>query len=145
MRLLKGVNHVAVLTADLDRFVEFYTRVFDVEVVFSEETPGLRHAILRTGPDSWLHPAEIVDSAHANGAGAMFSRGHIDHLALTAASQQTFAELRERLIACGASAGVVEDLGPFRALWFKDPDGMQAELTVIVDHTLTGVHGPRPL
>lgn len=145
MRLLKGVNHVAVLTENLDRFIDFYTRVFEAEVVFSEDAPGMRHAILRTGPDSWLHPAEVACKTHASGAGAMFSRGHLDHLALAAASQEAFAEIRARLIACGASSGVVEDLGAFHALWFEDPDGMQAELTVIVDPTLAGVHAPRPV
>jgi catechol 2,3-dioxygenase-like lactoylglutathione lyase family enzyme len=145
MELLKGVNHVAVLTGDLDRFVEFYTKVFELEVVFSESTTGLRHAILRTGPDSWLHPAEVAENAHAVGVAAMFSRGHIDHLALTACSQDAFAEVRRRLIACGASTGLVEDLGAFHALWFEDPDGMRAELTVIVDSTLAGIHEPRPL
>jgi catechol 2,3-dioxygenase-like lactoylglutathione lyase family enzyme len=145
MELLKGVNHVAVLTGNLDRFVEFYTKVFELEVVFSESTIGFRHAILRTGPDSWLHPAEIAENAHAVGGAAMFSRGHIDHLALTASSQQAFAEIRRRLVARGASPGLVEDLGAFHALWFEDPDGMRAELTVIVDPTLAGIHEPRPL
>ena len=50
MDLLTGINHVAVLTDDLDRFVEFYTGVFDLDVVFEESTPAFRHAILRTGP-----------------------------------------------------------------------------------------------
>src|SRR5688572_21823469 len=145
MQLLKGVNHVAVLTADLDRFVEFYTRVFGIEVVFSESTTAFRHAILRTGPDSWLHPAEIAGNSHATALPAMFSRGHIDHLALTAASQDAFANIRERLKACGAPTGSVEDLGAFHAFWFEDPDGMRAELTVIVDATLAGIHEPRPL
>ena len=49
MTLLAGVNHVAVLTTDLDRFVDFYTGVFDLDVVFTETTPAFRHAILRTG------------------------------------------------------------------------------------------------
>ena len=145
MHLIKGVNHVAVLTADLDRFIDFYTRVFELEVVFSETADGFRHAILRTGPDSWLHPAEIASNAHATGVAAMFSRGHIDHLALTAASQDAFAEVRSRLVASGASTGAVEDLGAFHALWFDDPDGMRGELTVIVDATLHGIHAPEPL
>lgn len=145
MQLVKGVNHVAVLTADLDRFIEFYTRVFGLEVVFSESAVGFRHAILRTGPDSWLHPAEMVNNAHAAGVAAMFSRGHIDHLALTAASRDAFVEIRSRLVACGASGGAVEDLGAFHALWFDDPDGMRGELTVIVDATLRGIHAPEPL
>jgi catechol 2,3-dioxygenase-like lactoylglutathione lyase family enzyme len=145
MQLLTGVNHVAVLTDDLDRFVEFYTDVFDTEVVFRETTPAFRHAILRTGADSWLHPAQVTGNAHGVGVPAMFERGHLDHVALTASSREAFEVLRARLVARGSSDGTVEDLGAFHATWFVDPDGMRAELTVIVDPALEGIHAPRPL
>ena len=42
MPLLTGINHVAVMSADVDRFVAFYTEVFDADVVFEESTP-FRH------------------------------------------------------------------------------------------------------
>ena len=145
MQLVRGINHIAVLTDDLDRFVEFYGSVFDLGTVFSEDTPAFRHAILRTGPDSWLHPAEIVDGDHGAGLPDMFRRGHLYHLALTADSYAAFDELRDRLIARGASDGSVEDLGAFHATWFEDPDGMRGELTVIVDPELRGIHAPEPL
>ena len=145
MQLVRGINHIAVLTNDLDRFVEFYESVFDLETVFSEETPAFRHAILRTGPDSWLHPAEIVDGEHGDGLPDMFRRGHLDHLALTADSHDAFGELRRRLVDRGASDGTIEDLGAFHATWFVDPDGMRGELTVIVDPELRGIHAPQPL
>jgi catechol 2,3-dioxygenase-like lactoylglutathione lyase family enzyme len=145
MTLLAGVNHVAVLTEDLDRFVEFYTGVFELDVVFEEATPAFRHAILRTGPTSWLHPAELAENPHGAGLPAMFDRGHLDHLALTADSAEAFDTLRARLVERGACDGGVEDLGAFHALWFTDPDGMRVELTVIVDAALNGIHEPRPL
>lgn len=124
MRLTRGVNHVAVLTDDLDRFVDFYTTVFDLELVFTETTPAFRHAILRTGPDSWLHPAEVNGHGAASASATMFERGHLDHLALTADSVAAFDELCGRLTAHGASDGTIEDLGSFHSLWFTDPDGM---------------------
>ena len=145
MDLLAGVNHIAVVTADLDRFVEFYTNVFDLEVVFSETTPAFRHAIVRTGPTSWLHPAEINGNAHAEASATMFDRGHLDHLALTAASPASFEMIRDRLVARGATDGTVEDLGAFHSLWFDDPDGMRVEIVVIVDDALDRIHAPRPL
>jgi catechol 2,3-dioxygenase-like lactoylglutathione lyase family enzyme len=145
MSLLTGINHVAVMADDLDRFVDFYTDVFGMEVVFEEATPAFRHAILRTGPDSWLHPAEVGGNPHGAALPAMFDRGHLDHLALNAASPDAFAEVRRRLLARGAGPGEVEDLGAFHALWFEDPDGMRVELTVIVDPALRGIHAPRPL
>jgi catechol 2,3-dioxygenase-like lactoylglutathione lyase family enzyme len=145
VHLLTGINHVAVLTEDLDRFVAFYRDVFELDVVFEETTPAFRHAILRTGPDSWLHPAEVAGSAHGIASAAQFDRGHLDHLALTASSTEAFGAVRSRLVARGASDGAVDDLGAFHSLWFEDPDGMQVELVLIVDATLTGIHGPQPL
>lgn len=144
MQLTRSLNHVAVLTEDLDRFVEFYTSVFGLDVVFTETTPAFRHAILRTGTDSWLHPAEVYGNEHGTASPTMFQRGHLDHVALAADSPRAFQELRDRLIARGASDGAVEDLGAFRALWFTDPDGMSGEVTLIVDARLDGIHAPTP-
>lgn len=143
--MLTGVNHIAVLTQDLDRFVAFYRDVFELDVVFEEATPAFRHAILRTGPTSWLHPAELADNPHGTASAAMFDRGHLDHLALSSRDRASFTAARERLVARGATDGTIEDLGAFHSIWFTDPDGMRVELVVIVDDTLQGIHAPRPL
>ena len=74
----------------------------------------------------------------------MFDRGHLDHLALTAASRHVRGA-RARLVERGATDGAVEDLGAFHSLWFTDPDGMRVELVTIVDDTLAGIHAPHPL
>ena len=145
MTKINGVNHVAVLTCDLDRFVDFYRDVFELELVFKEDTPAFRHAILRTGPTSWIHPAEVGGNPHAAALAAMFDRGHLDHVALGASSVADFDELRRRLVERDASDGRVDDLGAFYSLWFRDPDGMDAELTVIVDAELAVLHAPRPV
>jgi catechol 2,3-dioxygenase-like lactoylglutathione lyase family enzyme len=144
--VIDSVNHVAVMTEDLDRFVEFYSNVFDLELVFTEDTPAFRHAILRTGANSWIHPAEVVDANPRNVASAsMFDRGHLDHLALTASDAESFRVARKRLVARGASDGAIDDLGAFHSIWFTDPDGMQVELVLIVDDALRGIHAPEPL
>jgi catechol 2,3-dioxygenase-like lactoylglutathione lyase family enzyme len=145
MQLIRGINHIAVLTADLERFVDFYTTVFDLDVAFTETTPAFRHAILRTGADSWLHPAEVFGNDHGTAISAMFQRGHLDHLALGAESSTAFQQLRDRLLARCATDGVVEDLGAFHSLWFTDPDGMRGELTLIVEPHLQNIHAPIPL
>lgn len=145
MQLTRGLNHVAVLTDDLDRFIEFYTSVFELDLVFSETTPGFRHAILRAGSDSWLHPAEVYGNGHGAAQPTMFERGHLDHLALAADSPGAFKEIRDRLAARGACVGAIEDLGAFHSLWFTDPDGMSGEVTLIVDARLEGIHAPTPL
>ena len=145
MSLLSGINHVAVVTADLERFLAFYREVFEMPLLFEESTPAFRHAILQSGPSSWLHPACLADNPHGLALPDMFKRGHLDHLALTAASSDAFQILRSRLIARGSTNGSVENLGAFHALWFDDPDGMRGELCFIVDQQLRDFHAPRPI
>jgi catechol 2,3-dioxygenase-like lactoylglutathione lyase family enzyme len=145
MQLVTGINHVAVMTEDLDRFIDFYTGVFELEVLFEETNPAFRHAILRTGPSSWLHPAEVPDNPHGHGIPDFFQRGHLDHVALRAHSRDAFEELRRRLVQRSACDGSVDDLGAFHSLWFDDPDGQRVELTVIVDAGLEEFHEPRRL
>jgi catechol 2,3-dioxygenase-like lactoylglutathione lyase family enzyme len=145
MSIVNAINHVAILTSDLARFITFYSDVFGLELIFEEETPAFRHAILRIGERCWLHPAEVFGNAHGPAIPEMFARGHLDHIALSADSSEAFETIRARLIARGASTGQVEDLGAFRALWFTDPDGMRGELTRIVDPELREFHAPRPV
>ena len=144
MTLVHGINHVAVVTADLERFIHFYREVFELELLFREATPAFRHAILRAGSHAWLHPAEVFGNAHGAAVPEMFARGHLDHLALGAPTERAFEEIRRRLIERGASEGTVEDLGAFHAVWFTDPDGMRGELSLIVDPELRDFHAPRP-
>jgi catechol 2,3-dioxygenase-like lactoylglutathione lyase family enzyme len=145
MSLVSGINHVAMLTCDLDRFVAFYREVFGLPVLFTETTPAFRHAILRAGPSSWLHPVAVSGNAHAAALPSMFERGHLDHIALSAASAEAFEVIRVRLLARQATTGIIEDLGAFRALWFSDPDGMRGELSLIVDPELRTFHAPQPV
>ena len=143
MSLVSGINHVAILTEDLARFVAFDGEMFETEVLFHERTPQFEHAILRTGPDSWLHPAQVTGATDSAALPEMFRRGHLDHIALTAPSRHAFQTIRERLIERGATDGAVEDLGAFHTLWFRDPDGMRGELALIVDPNLGSFHAPR--
>jgi catechol 2,3-dioxygenase-like lactoylglutathione lyase family enzyme len=144
MTLLTGINHAAVLTADLDRFVAFYTEVFDAEVIFEEDTPDLTHAMLRVG-EGVLHAVARPGSAHALGVPAMLDRGHLDHLGLTVADEVAFDEVRERLCRHGATDGTVFDLGPQVSIWFTDPDGMAGEVCWNRDPSLAGFHAPTPI
>jgi catechol 2,3-dioxygenase-like lactoylglutathione lyase family enzyme len=50
--LVSGINHVAVLTADTDRLVEFYGSMFGAEVFAQQATPeGWTLTIVRgSGP-----------------------------------------------------------------------------------------------
>lgn len=145
MQLLSGINHVAIMTEDLDRFAAFYTDVLEADLVFEETTPLFRHAILSVGGQSVLHPVEVADNPHARASALMTDRGHLDHLALNVASRPAFDEARSRLVSRGVSDGLVTDLGPKLSFWFRDPDGMDVEIDWVRDPSLQGFHAPVPV
>jgi hypothetical protein len=72
----------------------------------------------------------------------MFGRGRLDHLALHAASLADFETIRGRLMERGASDGFVTDFGPILSLFFRDPDGLEAEVCVPNPDAVPGVLHP---
>jgi catechol 2,3-dioxygenase-like lactoylglutathione lyase family enzyme len=122
MKLLNNINHLTFITADMDRLIAFYQRVFEARVTVDLEEEGLRHTFIEVGPDTVLHPFQIP-GVEPPGYQPMFQRGRIDHFALNAASEEAFRELHRRVVAEGASDGVVTDMGSLLLFSFTDPDG----------------------
>jgi catechol 2,3-dioxygenase-like lactoylglutathione lyase family enzyme len=122
--LANGLHHIAFLTADLDRLIGFYERIFDARVTL-DRGDQLRHAFIEIGPTTVLHPFE-VPAEKIPDLQPIFERGRLDHFALNAASEDAFREIRRRLIAEGAHAtedGLVTDMGALLSISFHDPDG----------------------
>ena len=130
MGLLNGCNHIALVTADVDRFVAFYKAIFDGTVIDDMTEGPLRHVLLDIG-GVVLHPFELSEAGgQEHGSAEMFARGHIDHFGLDVADAAVFEELRRRLVEAGASDGMVTDFGITRNVWFEDPDGMGCEIVM---------------
>ena len=142
--LLNGVNHVAVLTQDTDRFHAFYRDVFDAKVSGETSVEGedVRLSFVDIGPFSELNVFEITGNTEAQRQTPMFGRGRIDHMGLQAASLGAFDTIRERLIARRATDGFVTDFGPILSLFFRDPDGLEAEVCVANPNAKPGVVNP---
>jgi catechol 2,3-dioxygenase-like lactoylglutathione lyase family enzyme len=121
--LLDDLHHMTFLTADMDRLISFYERIFDARVTLDREDDGRRHAFIEIGSHTVLHPFEV--QGEVRGRQPIFERGRLDHFALNAASEEAFREIRRRLIAEGANAtegGLVTDMGSLLSFSFHDPD-----------------------
>jgi catechol 2,3-dioxygenase-like lactoylglutathione lyase family enzyme len=144
--LLKGLNHVAIITNDATRLIEFYTDVFDAEVLRDgAEFPGgkgPRLAIIKIGEWSELNVFEMEGNTEADRQTPMFGRGRLDHLALQAASIDAFDAIRKRLRARGAADDFVTDFGPMLSIFFRDPDGLECEVCVENPDLEPGVRNP---
>jgi len=130
MPITTGFNHVATVTPDADRIVEFYKAVFGAEVTFEMEAKDdhPRLIILDLGGGASLNvfeaPADtIIGDRRRPGA-----RGPIDHYALAVDSLATLEAVRDRLVAAGADIGEIQALGDEWSLFFRDPDGMELEV-----------------
>jgi catechol 2,3-dioxygenase-like lactoylglutathione lyase family enzyme len=130
--LLQGIDHVATITNDGDRLKQFYVDVFDatIERDGPEFPGGPRMIIINLGPGTELNVFEVDDNSEADHQTPMFGRGRLDHIGLHAADLDTFSEIRDRLIAAGASDRVVTVFGRKLSIFFRDPDQMECEVLV---------------
>ena len=141
--LLNGVNHVAILTKDTQRFVDFYRDVFEAEVL-GEQRMGDEGVLtfVRIGDMSEINLFEVNGNTEAERQTPMFGRGRIDHLGLQAESLAAFDEIRRRLIDRGAADEFVTDFGPVLSMFFTDPDGLEGEVCVANPDAQAGVFKP---
>lgn len=140
--MLAGFDHVAVVTADLDRFVSFYADVFGAEVEGRLSDDGFQMVVLRIAPQSEINVFQIDGNDEAARQTPSFGRGRLDHFAFRAASLDHFDALRERLIERGCSDGFVTDFGHVLSVFFRDPEGLEAEVCVANPDAVPGRINP---
>jgi catechol 2,3-dioxygenase-like lactoylglutathione lyase family enzyme len=144
--LLKGLNHVAVITNDASRLNTFYQEVFDAEILRDgaelPEGAGPRLSIIKIGEWSELNVFQIDGNTEADRQTPMFGRGRLDHLAVQAASLEAFETIRDRLMERGAANDFVTDFGIMLSLFFRDPDGLECEVCVENPDAEPGVFHP---
>lgn len=129
-----GFNHVATMTADLDRYLAFYGEIFGAEVLTITEAQGdhPRMAVVNMGGDSALNVFEVPADSIVGDRTKMGGRGPIDHYALAVGSEEELLEIRDRLVAVHASPGEVTQFGPsLRSVFFRDPDGAELEVAYL--------------
>jgi len=129
-----GFNHVATMTADLDRYLAFYGDIFGAEVLSIMEAQGdhPRMAVVNMGGSGALNVFEVPAESILGDRTKMGGRGPIDHFALAVESEERLKEIRDRLVAVGASPGEITQFGPaLLSVFFRDPDGAELEVVYL--------------
>lgn len=130
MPISTGFNHIATLTTDLDRFAEWYGRVFGATVTYSMEArpDHPRMFILDMGGGGALNVFEVPASEIIGERRHLGHRGAIDHFGIAVDSLATLEQVKARLVDAGADIGEIQQLGGDWSLFFRDVDGMELEV-----------------
>ena len=130
MPITTGFNHVATLTSDMERTVDFYKQAFAADVLFEMEAreDHPRMVILDLGAGAALNVFETTEEEIIGDRRRQGGRGAIDHYGLNVDSLETLEALRSRLTDAGAEIGEIQRLGDLWSLFFRDPDGMELEV-----------------
>ena len=133
----RGVNHLALVTTDMDATVRFYHGVLGARLVAHLAAPGFRHYFFQLGDEETIAFFEYADQpldTFAKPAGVPDPRAiQFDHLSLNLADEQALEDLRTRLEKHGAEATEVVDHGFMRSVYFTDPNGIALEASYWVE------------
>jgi catechol 2,3-dioxygenase-like lactoylglutathione lyase family enzyme len=129
----RGVNHLALVTVDMDATVRFYHGVLDARLVTTLATPGFRHYFFEIGPGNTVAFFEFRDAdieTFSKPAGVPYPQAsQFDHLSLGVADEEALLRLRSRLKAHACEVTDVVDHGILRSIYFNDPNGIALEAT----------------
>ena len=136
----RGINHLALVTNDMDATVRFYHGVLGARLVATIGTPHFRHYFFEFGPQNTVAFFEYANSKtdpFAIPAGVPDPRKvQFDHLSFNLADEQALLSLRDRLKAADCEITDVIDHGFIRSVYFTDPNGIALEASHwVVDAT----------
>jgi catechol-2,3-dioxygenase len=131
---IRGVNHAVLYVRDAQRSAAFYR-----DVLGFREIVSMPNAVFMRAPESDndhdLGLFGIGDAATASPAGR--STVGLYHLAWEVPTLADLSDHRRRLAGAGALVGA-SDHGSTKALYAKDPDGLEFEVSWLVPHELLG-------
>ncbi|MGH9205504.1 MAG: VOC family protein, partial [Acidimicrobiales bacterium] len=127
----RGINHLALVTTDMDATVRFYHGVLGARLVASIGTRSFRHYFFEFGEGCTVAFFEYQNAQlepFAKPAGVPDRRAiQFDHLSFNLPDEEALIALRDRLKAAGSDVTDVVDHGFVRSVYFTDPNGIALE------------------
>lgn len=135
----RGINHLALVTPDMDATVRFYHGVLGMRLVATVMAGPMRHYFFETAPGNTVAFFEVKGAekfAAPAGIPDRLRKAQFDHLSFNLADEQGLVDLQNRLKAAGCEVTDVVDHGFVRSIYFNDPHGIALEASWwVVDAT----------
>ncbi len=127
-----GVNHLALVTNDMDRTIRFWRDLLGLRLVAGLGRPGYRHYFFELTANDLLAFFEWPDAAMLpekdHGVPVKGPVG-FDHLSLEVASKEDLWELYDKLDAAGFWVSEILDHGFIFSLYSFDPNNIPIEFS----------------
>jgi catechol 2,3-dioxygenase-like lactoylglutathione lyase family enzyme len=127
----RGINHLALVTPDMDATVRFYHGVLGARLVAHLGNEHFRHYFFEFGPEQTVaffeyanHP---VDSFAVPAGVPDPRKAQFDHLSFNVPDEAALFEIRDRLKTNNCEVTDVVDHGFIRSIYFTDPNGIALE------------------
>ena len=136
----RGINHLALITTDMDATVRFYHGVLGARVVNTIGNAEFRHYFFEFGPQctvAFFEYKKATIEPFAKPAGVPDTRAvQFDHLALNLPDEEALHDLQRRLKSAGCEVTDVIDHGGVHSVYFTDPNGIALEASWwVIDST----------
>jgi len=127
--LLTGINHLAFITADMEKTIRFYRDLLGMELESGIGHDGYRHYFFRCGDTQ-------VAFFEYDGASPMVFKHHgsptnlplgFDHVSFTVASREDLFALKDKLEAAGVEVSDAVDHGTIWSIYWFDPNNIPLE------------------
>ena len=127
----RGINHLALVTNDMDATVRFYHGTLGARLVATIGAPGFRHYFFQFGEQctvAFFEYARSEAEPFAKPAGIPDSRApQFDHLSFNLPDEDALLDLRRRLKSADCEVTDVVDHGFIHSIYFTDPNGIALE------------------
>jgi catechol 2,3-dioxygenase-like lactoylglutathione lyase family enzyme len=138
-----GLNHLALITNDMDTTTRFWHGVLGAPLVATIGNDSFRHYFFAVGHGAtvafFAYQGHQVDG-FAKPAGIPDKRAvQFDHVALNVPDEAALLALRQRLLDHNCEVTEVIDHGLMRSIYFTDPNGIALEASWWVNPPTGGV------
>ena len=125
----RGINHLALVTPDMDATVRFYHGVLGMRLVATVMAGPMRHYFFEIGPQNTVAFFEWKGApTFAKPAGVPSKHPmQLDHISFNLPDEEALDSLRKRLVDAGCEVTEVVDHTIVRSIYFTDPNGIALE------------------
>lgn len=125
----RGINHLALVTPDMDATVRFYVGVLGMRLSATLMAGPMRHYFFEISDENTIAFFEVKGmETFAKPAGGPSDRTiQLDHISFNVPDEHALTQLQTRLRAAGCEITEVVDHGIMHSVYFHDPNGIALE------------------